>query len=491
MIKRIALVLVGLVLLLLVAVAANTLRQGSRQLDVPAAPPLAIDERALADKLAGAVRFQTIASLDDPEAGAAEFLKLHAFLRERFPRVHQKLKLETVGGYSLLYTWQGTDAKALPVLLMAHQDVVPVSPGTQGKWQAPPFDGVVRDGFVWGRGAWDDKSRVIAQLEAVEMLLASGFQPRQTVYLVFGHDEEVNGLRGAKAIANLFQERRLRFEFVLDEGSVITEGVIPGIARPVALIGLAEKGYASIVLKSTGRPGHSAMPPPAGSSAVGQLAAALHRLDAEQWPAAMGGVGRQMFETLAPEFGGLQRVALSNLWLFEPLVRPQLEKAASTNALLRTTTALTVVNAGNKDNVLPGSAEAIVNFRMLPGDTVERMLEHVRAKAGPGIEVAVLPGAADPSPVSRTDTRAYQTLNSVLRAQFPGMVVSPSLVLTGTDAHHFAPVAEQIYRFAPVRVKPDDLPRLHGIDERIATANLAELVRFYHLLLTQLNSSAV
>jgi carboxypeptidase PM20D1 len=491
MIKRIALALAGLLLLLLAAVAANTLRQGSRQLDVPPATPLAVDERALADKLAGAVRFRTIASLDDAEAGAQEFRKLHAFLRERFPRVHQKLKLETVGGYSLLYTWPGTDAKAPPILLMAHQDVVPVSPGTEAKWQAPPFDGVVRDGFVWGRGAWDDKSRVIAQLEAVEMLLASGFQPRQTVYLVFGHDEEVNGLRGAKAVAQLLQERKVRFEFVLDEGSVITEGVIPGIGKPVALIGLAEKGYASVLLKATGAPGHSAMPPPAGSSAIGQLAATLQRLDAEQWPATMGGVGREMFETLAPEFGGLQRVALSNLWLFEPLVRPQLEKAPSTNALLRTTTALTVVNAGNKDNVLPGHAEAVVNFRMLPGDTVQGMLEHVHAKAAPGIEVAVLPGAADPSPVSRTDTRAYQALNSVLRAQFPGMVVSPSLVLTGTDAHHFAPVAEQIYRFSPVRVKPQDLPRLHGIDERISTANLAELVRFYHLLLTHLNSPAV
>jgi len=491
MIKRIALVLAGLVLLLVLAVAANTARQGSRQLDVPPAPQLAIDERALADKLAGAVRFQTIASLDDPEAGAAEFRKLHAFLRERFPRVHQKLKLETVGGYSLLYTWAGTDAKTAPILLMAHQDVVPVSPGTQDQWKAPPFDGVVREGYVWGRGAWDDKSRVIAQLEAVEMLLGTGFQPRQSVYLAFGHDEEVNGLRGAKAIAQLLQDRKLRFDFVLDEGSVLTEGVIPGITKPVALIGLAEKGYASIALKATGTPGHSAMPPPAGSSAVGQMAATLHRLDAEQWPAGMGGVGRQMFETLAPEFGGLQRVALSNLWLFEPLVRPQLEKAPSTNALIRTTTALTVVNAGNKDNVLPGNAEAIVNFRMLPGDTVQGMLAHVRAKAAPGIEAAVMPGAADPSPVSRTDTAAYQTLHRVLRAQFPGVVVAPSLVLTGTDAHHFAPVAEQIYRFAPVRVKPDDLRRLHGIDERISTANLAELVRFYHLLLTQLNSPAV
>ncbi|KQT10756.1 M20 family peptidase [Ramlibacter sp. Leaf400] len=488
MIKRTLLAVLGLLLLLVAGVAANTWRQGSRQLDVPPAAALAVDEKAVAEKLAGAVRFRTIASHDDPNASADEFRKLHAFLRERFPRVHQQLKLEVVGGYSLLYTWTGTDPKAPPVLLMAHQDVVPVSPGTEDKWQAPPFAGAIQGGFVWGRGAWDDKSRVIAQLEAVEMLLANGFQPRQGIYLAFGHDEEISGLRGALAIVKHLQQRQVRLEFVLDEGSVITEGIIPGITRPVALIGLAEKGYASVALKSSGTPGHSSMPPVGGTSAIGQLAAALHRLDTEQRPAALKGVGREMFETLAPEFAGFQRVALSNLWLFEPVVRRQLEKAHSTNALLRTTTALTIVNAGNKDNVLPGQAEAVVNFRLLPGDTTAGMVEHVRSKAGPDVQVTLLPGAGNPSRISRTDTPAFQALARTLRSQFPGIVVSPSLVLTGTDSHHYEPVADHIYRFAPVRVKSDDLSRLHGINERISTANLAELVRFYHQLLRNLNA---
>ncbi|MGZ5887681.1 MAG: M20 family peptidase [Ramlibacter sp.] len=491
MLKRLSLAVVAALLLLAAVLAANTLRHGSRQPDVPPAPPLAVDEQGVADKLAGAVRFQTIASRDDPEASAAEFRKLHDWLRQRFPRVHEKLKLETVGGYSLVYTWPGVDANARPVLLMAHQDVVPVSPGTEDKWHAPPFAGEIRDGYVWGRGAWDDKSRVIAQLEAVEMLLAAGFQPRQTVVLAFGHDEEVNGPRGAQQIVKLFQQRKVHFDFALDEGSAITQGLIAGIDKPVALIGLAEKGYASVTLKATGVPGHSSMPPAPGTSAIGELAAALHRLDTEQRPAAIRGIARGMFETLAPEMGGFQRVALSNLWLFEPLVRKQLEKGRSTNAMLRTTTALTIVNGGNKDNVLPGQAEATVNFRMLPGDTAAGMVEHVRAKAGPGVQVALLPGAAsDPSAVSRTDVPAYQTLVRTLRAQFPGIVVAPSLVLTGTDSHQMTPIADQIYRFSPVRVKPEDVSRLHGIDERISTANLAELVRFYHLLLSNLNVPA-
>jgi carboxypeptidase PM20D1 len=487
MLKKAAIAVLSALLLLAAVVGINTLRQGSHQLQVSPAPPLAVDEAGVADKLAGAVRLRTLASQGDADASGDEFRKLHAFLRQRFPRVHEQLKLEQVGGYSLLYTWPGTDTHAKPVLLMAHLDVVPVSPGTEDKWHAAPYAGEVRDGFVWGRGAWDDKSRVIAQLEAVEMLLAGGFQPRQTVYLAFGHDEEVNGLRGAKQIVQLLQQRQVHLDFVLDEGSVIAEKIIAGIDRPVAIIGLAEKGYASVTLQATAAPGHASMPPAPGTSAIGQVAAVLHRLDAEQPPAAIRGVAREMFETLAPEFGGFQRVALSNLWLFEPVVRRQLEKSRSMNALLRTTTALTIVSGGNKDNVLPGSAEATVNFRMVPGDSAQAMLQHVRAKAGEGVKAALLPGAADPSPLSRTDAPSYQLIARTLRAQFPGIVVTPGLVLTGTDSHHYAPVADQVYRFSPVRVTPEDLSRLHGIDERISTANLAELVRFYHLLLGNLN----
>jgi len=490
MIRRLLLALAALLLMLIAVLAVNTLRHGSRQLDVGAAAPLAIDEKAVADKLAGAVRFKTIASREDAEANADEFRKLHAYLRERLPRAHQALKVETVGGYSLLYTWQGTDTRAQPVLLMAHQDVVPISPGTEAKRTAQPFAGEVRDGFVWGSGAWADKARVIAQLEAVEMLLATGFQPRQTVMFAFGHDEEVNGLRGAASLLKTFQDRKLRFEFVLDEGSAITQGVLPGIDKPVALIGLAEKGYASVLLQATGTPGHSSMPPPVGTSAIGQVATALHRLEHEQRPASIRGVAREMFETLAPEFGGVQRVVLSNLWLTEPLVRRSLEKGKSTNALIRTTTALTIVDGGNKDNVLPGQASATVNFRLLPGESIDTAVQHVKAKAGPGVDVRVLPGASEPSPLSRTDVPGYQLLARTLRAQFPGVLVSPSLVLQGTDSHHYVSVADQVYRFAPVRVTPEDLPRLHGIDERIGVKNLAEHVRFYHLLLSNLNSPA-
>ena len=490
MIKHILRLVLAAVLLLAVAVAVNTLRQGSRQLEVAAAPPLAVDTQAVADKLAGAIRFQTVSSLEDADRNAEEFRKLHAYLEQRFPLVHAKLKRESVNGYSLLYTWQGSDPNARPIALMAHQDVVPISPGTEGKWQQPPFGGVMRDGFVWGRGAWDDKANLISELQAVEMLLASGFQPRQTVYLAFGADEEVGGLRGAQQIVKLLQQRKVRLDFVIDEGLLITEGIMPGLAKPAALIGIAEKGYLSVVMKVPATPGHSSMPPPPGTSAIGMMSAALRRLDDRQLPGNIRGAAREMFETIAPEMNGFQRVALSNLWLFGPLVQKQLEKGASTNAMLRTTTALTTFHAGNKDNVVPGEAEATVNFRLLPGDTRDAVMAHVREAAGDRFELQALPGSAEPSPVSPTASSSYQLINRTVRSLFPGTIVAPGLMIGATDSRYFAAVSDHVYRFSPVRAGPQDLARFHGTNERISVANLGELVRFYHQLLRNLNAPA-
>ncbi|NML48319.1 M20 family peptidase [Ramlibacter sp. G-1-2-2] len=489
MLKRIFLALAAVVLLLVAALAINTLRQGSRQLQVPAAAPFAIDRAALADKLAGAIRIRTVSGPDEKRADPARFQELHAYLAQRFPLVHARLKREEVDGVHLLYTWPGTDPSAKGIALMAHQDVVPIAPGTEGQWQQPPFDGVVKDGYVWGRGTWDDKGNLVAELEAVEQLLAAGFQPRQTVYIVSGADEELGG-DGARKIAQLLQDRKVRLEFVIDEGLVLTHGIFPGVQAPVAPIGVAEKGYMSVELKAKSAPGHSSMPPPAGTGSIAQVSAALSRLDTQQMPASMNGVAREMFETLAPEMSGLQRVALSNLWLFGPVVQAQMERSGSMNSTLRTTTALTMVHAGNKDNVLPPDATGTVNFRILPGDTRESVLAHVREVAGPGIAVRELPSSYDPTPVTPTASTGYQAVNRAVRAVFPGTVVVPALYVAGSDSRSFVPIADNIFRFCPVRAGPEDLSRLHGTNERISVQNLAELAQFYQQLLRNLNAPA-
>ncbi|MEJ6001737.1 M20 family peptidase [Paucibacter soli] len=488
-IKRILLALLAALLLLLAALAINTWRKGSRQIDVAPLPVLAVDEAGAAQRLAAAIRLRTIASHDQPELNRDQFLALHEQLQRDYPKAHALMQRELIGGHSLLYRWQGSEPQAAPMLMLAHQDVVPIAPGTEAKWSEQPFAGTVKDGFVWGRGAWDNKSNLIAQMEAVEMLAASGFRPRRTIYLAFGADEEVGGLHGAAEIARLLQQRGVRLDFVIDEGLLITEGILKGLDKPAALIGIAEKGYLSVQLKVPATPGHSSLPPPKGESAIAMMSAALKRLDDDQLPGGVRGIAREMFDVIAPEMQGFGRVALSNLWLFGPLVARQLEQGAATNALMRTTTALTIVHAGNKDNVLPGEAQATVNFRLLPGDTQAQLLAHVKAslprQGADKFELSTLPGSSEPSPVSPTDSAAYQRVATTLREVFPGTLVAPGLMTGATDSRHFAAISDHIFRFSPVRAKPEDLSRFHGTNERMASANLAEMIRFYHRLVSE------
>jgi len=459
----------------------NTLRLSSLQLIVaPLAPPT-VDAHGAAERLAGAVRLRTISYETPSAASRSEFLVLHSYLEAAFPHVHASLQREVVNNFSLLYTWTGQNPSAKPIVLMAHQDVVPIAPGTESQWHAGPFSGEVKDGFIWGRGAWDDKGNLMAILEAVEALAAAGFKPQRTVYLAFGHDEENGGEDGAKAIASLFRQRGIRPEFVLDEGMLIADGIMPGLEPPVALIGVAEKGSATLKLTAVAPPGHSSMP--GARTAIGSLATALECLERHPFPAAVGGVAAEMFDAVAPEMRGLNRVALSNLWLLEPVVRWQLTRTPSTNALLRTTTAITVIRGGNKENVLPESAEALVNFRTLPGDTVSHLIAHVRSVVDDRIRIDVLPQASEASPVASRTSAAYQLIARSVRELFPGVVVAPGLMIGATDSRHMVALADDVYRFSPVRARAEDLPRFHGTDERISVANYVELIRFYQTLI--------
>jgi carboxypeptidase PM20D1 len=329
-----------------------------------------------AARLSEAIRFQTISIFSIP-INAEALRGLRAHIEKSFPAFHAAARREVIGGHSLLYTWEGTDPKAQPIALLAHQDVVPVAPGTGKDWQHPPYEGVIADGFIWGRGSWDDKGNLYSMLEAAEQMAKEGFRPKRTVYFAFGHDEEVAGVRGAKVIAATLASRGVKLDFVLDEGLLITEGIMKGLDKPAALVGVAEKGYATLVLTAHSTPGHSSMPP--RQTAIGMMSAALARLEDHRLPTQVRGAVSEMFDTIAPEMSGFNRVVLSNLWLFKSLLLREFEKTGPTEAMVRTTTALTIFNAGDKDNVLPGNAAATVNFRLLPGDTQGSMVDHVRS----------------------------------------------------------------------------------------------------------------
>ena len=492
MIRKALLGVFGLFAALILTVAAKTMFTTSKQLNVSPEKPVPVDAAAASARLATAVKLQTISSATDAEASADAFKALHQHMQTSFPKMHAALTRELVGSYGLLYTWAGTDTNAKPIALLAHQDVVPVAPGTEKDWQQPPFGGVIDGGFVWGRGAWDNKSNLFSQLEAVEMLVASGFQPKQTVYLFFGQDEEVSGQRGALALAKRFKADNIKLDFILDEGTLIVEGILKGLDKPAALVGLAEKGYLTLLLAAKATPGHSSMPPPtAQQTAIGMMSAALSRLEDKQFPVQIRGIASDMFDTLAPEMSLLNRVMLSNLWLTKPLVESQLAKSASTAALLRTTTSLTVINAGDRDNVLPGRANASVNFRILPGDTSEDVIKHTLLAVGESpITAEKKAGHSEPSKVARTDASGYQAINKTIRQLHPDVIVAPALMLGGTDARHFDDVADNVYRFSPVRARAEDLPRFHGTNERISVANFTEMIQFYYQLLRNVNAAA-
>jgi len=454
----------------------------SRQIAPPPAEPFALDRDGAFKRLAGAIRFRTFSSPEILQSSAAEFDSVRRFLADSFPRIHRQLRTEIVGGHSLLYEWKGSDDRLKPALLAAHMDVVPVDPAAVSSWSRPPFSGDIAGGFIWGRGAMDDKASLLAILEAAEQWLVAGLQPRRTFYFAFGHDEESGGLKGAAQIAARLRRQNIQLEFVLDEGLNILDGIVPGIAAPVALVGVAEKGYLSLKLSVRAAGGHSSMPP--DDAAISTLSRALQRLAAAPFAPRIAGATRLMFEFLGPEMPWTRRMALANLWLFEPLVVRQLASSPITNAVIRTTVAPTIFTAGVQENVLPTDASAVINLRVLPGDTLAGVTEKVRRIIDdPRVTVSTLPVRTEPSALSPIDSASFKLLHQTIRQIAPDTIVAPGLLVAATDSRHYAGLSQNIYRFLPIVIGPGDANRYHGVDERISLDDYQRLIRFYAQLL--------
>jgi len=442
------------------------------------ADPIAVEGEAAALRLSRAVTFQTLSQAPGTPVDPQAFRDFHRFLEASYPGVHRALERESVNEFSLVYRWPGSDPALEPILLIAHQDVVPPN----GDWSRPPFSGLIEDGFVWGRGTLDDKVSVLGLLEAAEILLAAGFAPRRTIYLAFGHDEEIDGRNGAQAIARRFEEAGLRFAFVLDEGSPIGMGLVPGIAGAAALIGTAEKGYLSVELTASTSGGHSSMP--SRASAVRVLAEGLMRLWHDADEASLAPPFTDTLDALAPRLPFLPRLVVANHWLFEPLLVGEFASLPETNAMLVTTGTVTVLEAGQADNVMPSHARAVVNYRLLPGTTAAAQLARIeRVLDDPAIAVEQLGQASDPAPVVDIETESYRLLSRSVRQVFPDAAVLPTIVIAATDSRHYVGLADAVYRFLPTRLAAEDLTRMHGLDERIAIENYLEIIRFYAQLM--------
>jgi carboxypeptidase PM20D1 len=431
-------------------------------------------------KLQALVRIPTISDRDPAQVDTAAFDALLAELATQFPLLHQRLELTRIGSHGLLFRWAGASA-ARPVVLMAHLDVVPVDESSP--WQHPPFAAEIHDGAVWGRGTLDDKGCVAAICEAVERLLADDHRPAQDVWLSFGCDEEVSGPTAPAAVDELVR-RGVRPWFVLDEGGAVADDAFPGVSRPVAAIGLAEKGTTSVELRVEGRGGHASTPAPNGPTV--RLARAIIRLDRHPMPARLPEVTVDLMRRLAPHLPRPLRPVLGRADRIRPVLTRALSLAGpEAAAMARTTFAVTTLRGSAALNVIATSATAGVNIRVLPGDTVDEALAHLgRAIADDDVQVTVVE-RGEASAVSVTGD-AFDLIGSVIGELFADAVPAPYVMNGATDSRHFTRICDRVYRFAPFRMTKAQRQAIHSYDEHLGVDAFLAGIDWYRRLLERL-----
>ena len=464
----------GLLLVLLGVFGTRAWQVDSRQVDTePVQVRVASDAP---QRLARALQIRTVTNRRPAQLDSSAYRALYRQFATAFPRVHARLDTTHVNGLSRLYTWTGRDTTLAPLVLMAHVDVVPVEDSSQ--WRHPPFGGRIADGHIWGRGALDDKSSAVGILEALETLLRRGAHPRRTVHVALGHDEEVGGSRGGRALAERITANGVSPALVVDEGGAITRGALPGLHDPLAVVGVAGKGYLSLRLTAQQPGGHSSVPPT--QTSIELLGRALDRLREHPLPSRLTGVAGTMFDYLAPEMPTPMRAILANRWATAPLLRWVLNRRPPTRAAIRTTTVATRLQAGVKDNVIPTTARAVVNFRILPSQSVDEVVAHVRATLGDlPVEQEVLRSTPPPA-VSRADGPAFRLLQRTIgQVTADSVVVAPYLVPGRTDSGYYADATDAVYRFVPYQLTPADQSRIHGPNERISVSDYRTVVQYY------------
>ncbi|MFT5838809.1 MAG: carboxypeptidase PM20D1 [Flavobacteriales bacterium] len=488
----IAAIVVGLIVV--VVFRATTVFENNQYQVTQSLTPITLDESAVIDRFSHALQIPTISYDDSSKLDHSAFQAFHQHLAQSFPIVHAQTQLTKFNDYSMVFFLKGQNPELKPALFMGHMDVVPVDEHTKDQWLHPPFNGKVVDGVIWGRGAIDDKVSVLALMESMEQYLtpdntqqiATRKAPQRDIYFSFGHDEEVGG-DGAKAIAQYFAEQDIQFEFILDEGGVITDGIIPGTTQPIALVGVAEKGRVNFKLTVKGEGGHSSQPP--AHTAAGILARAIVNVENNKFDA-RSEFFELMFDHIGYSMPLSNRLPLANLWLFEPLVLSTLLKSPSTAASARTTTAVTMLQGSTKSNVLPTIATAVINFRVLPGDTIDSIHAHLERVIDDPRLILSIDQANEASAVSPTDNIGFKLIESSIRRLDDNVLVTPYLVLGATDSRHFQNLSDNIYRFMMVSLNPTTLKQFHGLNEQISVQDYLNAIQFYYAMLEQTASGS-
>jgi carboxypeptidase PM20D1 len=479
---------VGLTATVAIAVVAGVVVYRTLTYEAPAqvdtsqirlAGPQPVDVNRAAANLSRSIQFLTVSNQNLADNNTGEWTRLHDWLKSTYPAAHAAMTLETADHDTLIYTWAGSDPALDPIILMAHQDVVPVTAGTETDWKHPPFSGDIAEGAVWGRGSIDDKGTLITLFEALEDLAKAGFKPRRTVILVSGGDEEVFG-GGARSAAAHLAARKVKALFVLDEGmAVIANNPITG--TKAALIGVSEKGYATLRVSAPSAGGHSSAPP--SETGVETLSKAILAITSHPFDMKFSGPGADMLRVLAAKAPFVTRMAVANDWLFGGVLVSQAAKTPAGAAMLHTTIAPTMLEGSPKENVLPQDAHALINHRIQPGhSSAEIMAHHQTSVSGLPVKLTWESPPREPSPVSSTQSEGWKIIAALAGAE-SGAPVAPTLVTAGTDSRELVGVARDVYRFAPFVATMDETRMIHGTNEHMTLANLERMVRFYRRLI--------
>lgn len=437
-------------------------------------------ENAIVERFREMIRHKTVSHLDRSKIDYKEFEKFKEMLVRNYPRLHETCTREFHGDLGILYRWPGKNPGD-PVVLMSHYDVVPVD---EESWTKPAFDALLENGMVWGRGTLDTKGTLLGVVEAVEKLIDDGFTPETDIYLSFAGDEEIDG-NSAKSNAEALKSRGIRPKLVLDEGGAIVENVFPGVDKPSALIGVGEKGYMDVVLEMSGKGGHSSAPPT--RTLVGELSRAIVKLEKNPFKGRISPAVKEMFEKLGRHSTFTYRLIFANLWCFEPLLKILFKKqGGEMNALIRTTVAPTMMEGSKAYNVMPPKAKIGLNLRLMATDTPESAIKHIKQTiTNPDIKVISVE-KHNATPISSTSSEGWHKVEQAILETWPGVIVSPYLMLAASDAKYFCIVSDNVLRFSAMPLSLEERGLIHGNDERITVKALMETVEFYIRLIKKL-----
>ena len=438
---------------------------------------VSFDADAATDALQALIRCKTVSNVDHDLEDDTEFEKLIGLLPNLYPKVFEACEFQRLPDRGLLFRWPGKNSDA-PSVMMAHYDVVPAD---EEKWDKPPFDGIIENGVLWGRGTLDTKATFNGSLFAANTLIAQGYQPENDIYFAFSGGEEVNGA-GANNIVDYFVAHNIQPALVLDEGGAVVENVFPGVKAPCGLIGIAEKGMMNVEYKVLSAGGHASAPPT--KTPITTLADACKKVQKRPFKMHITKPAAEMFDTLGRHSSFLYKIIFANMWCFSWVI-DVLGKTGGgeMNALVRTTTAFTMMEGSNARNVLPTEAKLVSNMRLNPADSVAGALAHLKKAVGdPDVEITVLE-ADEPSRISQTDCAAWNAVASTVAETWPGTIVAPYLMVQCSDSRCYGRISDHVYRFCAMDMTAEERKSIHGNNEKIRLESIAKTVEFYIRLL--------